>query len=1152
MLMISLPAKSWQRIFLLKFAKPNNRQQLIIDSGFRCHLSEFTRTTASTPSAFVARLRKFLRTRRVTSVSQIGTDRVIEIQFSDGQYRLFLEFYAGGNIILTDKELSIIALLRIVGEGQDQEELRVGLKYSLHNRQNYNGVPELTKERVKAGLQDAFDKTAMQSSAPAKNSKKKAGDALRRALATSITEYPPMLLDHAFRVKGFDSATTVEQVLNDEPLLGKLMTVLDEAGRVVQDITSLGSSKGYIIAKPAKSRLSIPSQQAQGNDTEEVGKNRNVIYDDFHPFRPKQFEDDDEIEILEFDGFNKTVDEFFSSIETQKLDSRLTEREENAKRKLEAAKRDHEKRIGGLQQVQELNVRKAQAIEGNLQRVQEAIAAINGLIAQGMDWVEIARLIEMEQSRHNPVAEMIKLPLKLYENTATILLAESTDDDDFEADETDSDVSEDEDEKAEISKIIKHKEKRLAVDVDLALSPWSNARQYYDQKRTAAVKEQKTLQSSTMALKSTEKKIAMDLKKGLKQEKDVLRPVRKQLWFEKFIYFISSDGYLVLGGKDVQQTEILYKKYLKRGDVYIHADLNGAAPFIIKNKSSMADSPIPPSTLSQAGTICVATSSAWDSKAVMSAWWVNSDQVSKMAPTGEFLSTGGFTIQGAKNFLPPAQLLLGLGVMFQISEESKARHLKHRFHDEDITSPSKIDANNKIQPSEEEYDHAASDHEDDNSDHITNSVDGVPNRALGESDESNHHDAEQHSESESDEDNDPASVNEYQNPLQSTANATVEEDMNNRDSSLLKHAPTYQSRSSSQSAANEAGGEESEERDEPRFSPESDEREFGSDHAEQRQALSDTDDFRTTSHSPNSLQSNSGSASGVRHLSAKERRLLRKGQIPPANPSNHTEPTLADRSASLGTVLPPISNSTAKPFRPVRGKHGKIAKQKTKYANQDDSDRALALRLLGSAPNPENSPSASDSSSTVSHEARLAAQKARRREQHLRAAQAETARRANMDEGIETPLDPDEAAELQQLDCLVGTPLPRDVLQEALVVCGPWDAVGGKCRWRAKLQPGQVKKGKAVREVLGKWGVEVAAREKRKGGPREGEEGWEEESVRRREGELVRGLREPDVIGVVPVGKVRVLMGGGGDGSKARGGGGGGRGGRGGRGSKRK
>ena len=82
------------KILLFKFAKPENKKQLIIDTGFRCHLTEFARTTAAAPSVFVARLRKCLKTRRVTSVSQVGTDRILEFGFSDGQFRLFLEFFA--------------------------------------------------------------------------------------------------------------------------------------------------------------------------------------------------------------------------------------------------------------------------------------------------------------------------------------------------------------------------------------------------------------------------------------------------------------------------------------------------------------------------------------------------------------------------------------------------------------------------------------------------------------------------------------------------------------------------------------------------------------------------------------------------------------------------------------------------------------------------------------------------------------------------------------------------------------------------------------------------------------------------------------------------------------------------------------------------
>lgn len=60
------------------------------------------------------------------------------------------------------------------------------------------------------------------------------------------------------------------------------------------------------------------------------------------------------------------------------------------------------------------------------------------------------------------------------------------------------------------------------------------------------------------------------------------------------------------------------------------------------------------------------------------AWWVNSDQVSKTAPTGEYLTTGSFMIRGKKNYLPPCQLVMGLGFMFRLEESSIERHKDER------------------------------------------------------------------------------------------------------------------------------------------------------------------------------------------------------------------------------------------------------------------------------------------------------------------------------------------------------------------------------------------------------------------------------------------------------------------------------------------
>ncbi|KAI4121925.1 MAG: hypothetical protein LQ338_006089, partial [Usnochroma carphineum] len=1108
------------RILLFKFAKPEHREQIIVDPGFRCHLTNFSRATAAAPSHFVAKLRKYLRTRRITSVSQIGTDRVIELQFSDGQFRLFLEFYAAGNIVLTDRELNILTLLRNVPAGEGQEELRAGLRYAPENRQNYGGIPDLTGARVRFALQKALDKAGGDYAASTK--KRKSADALRKALAGSMSEFPPMLIEHALRATGFDISKPISNVLDDEGLINDIVVALQEAQKIDKSITATESSKGYIFAKAKPDRdLPLDDGQANGSPQEAEQTTDNVTYEDFQPFKPVQMEAL-EWKVIEFDSFNKAVDEFFSSIEGQKLESRLTEKEQNAKRKLENARQDHERRVGGLQQVQELNVRKAQAIEANVQRVQEAIGAVNGLIGQGMDWVEIARLVEIEQGRRNVVAEMIQLPLKLYENTITLLLAEEdfADDEDFDDGVTDDSASEIEEENEEGNGATSTKaqapiaaDKRLAVDIDLALSPWSNARQYYDQKKTAAVKEQKTVQSSAKALKSTEKKINADLKKGLSQEKQVLRPVRKQLWFEKFHFFISSEGYLVIGGKDAQQNEMLYKRYLKKGDAYVHADLHGAALTVVKNKPGRLNDPIPPSTLSQAGSFAVATSSAWDSKAVMSAWWVHPEQVSKTAPTGEYLTTGSFTIKGEKNYLPPAHLLLGLGVLFRVSDESMAKHLKHRLRDEgfekalteersesadgDVARDGSTQENDIGQddPQDTAYQTEASNGEGSESDLVS----GDDNRSI-----TSH-----------------AFGSSNQNPLLATA-------------------------STHEGHANEGNRSQSDTGDDkPTANGETPDEETSHGQA-----------MDSRSEAISSSATNERDAPGVRHLSARERRLVRKGQPPMAAEDDVFDPS---RDSGAPLVASPAKSSADEKARSVpqslqvRGKHGKRNKLKTKYAEQDEEDRALALRLLGSAATHKTT---EDAAAKAAKEEEVAAQKQRRRQQHIAAAEKgkeeEELRRMNLEEGLET-LDSTEAEALEDLEAYVGTPFAGDEILDILVVCGPWDAIGTRCRWRAKLQPGSTKKGKAVREVLAMWTRTIEAREKKKRpGAGEGNDVMmEEEKTRTREGELLRGLREAEVIGVVPTGKVRVVMGAEGSGAKGKGAAATGKSKRGGRGSKK-
>ncbi len=162
-------------------------------------------------------------------------------------------------------------------------------------------------------------------------------------------------------------------------------------------------------------------------------------------------------------------------------------------------------------------------------------------------------------------------------------------------------------------------------------------------------------------------------------------------WFEKFNWFITSEGFLVLSGKDAQQNDLLFRRYLRESDIYVHADVHGASSCVVRAKRhnpENLDNPnvsssnqkfyVTPLAIQEAGAMAVCRSRAWTAKFTASAYWVKASQVSKAAPSGEYLTTGAFMIYGKKNYLPPMQLEMGFGIMFRLDDESVGRHLKDR------------------------------------------------------------------------------------------------------------------------------------------------------------------------------------------------------------------------------------------------------------------------------------------------------------------------------------------------------------------------------------------------------------------------------------------------------------------------------------------
>ena len=99
---------------------------LLLESGVRFHLTEYQRDKSSIPSNYTMKLRKHLRNKRLTNVSQLGADRAVDFQFGRGEtaFHLILEIYVTGNLILTDSEYQILALLRVHSDQETKVAMR--------------------------------------------------------------------------------------------------------------------------------------------------------------------------------------------------------------------------------------------------------------------------------------------------------------------------------------------------------------------------------------------------------------------------------------------------------------------------------------------------------------------------------------------------------------------------------------------------------------------------------------------------------------------------------------------------------------------------------------------------------------------------------------------------------------------------------------------------------------------------------------------------------------------------------------------------------------------------------------------------------------------------------------------------------------------
>jgi len=188
----------------------------------------------------------------------------------------------------------------------------------------------------------------------------------------------------------------------------------------------------------------------------------------------------------------------------------------------------------------------------------------------------------------------------------------------------------------------------MRIEIELDKGVDRNASKYFEK----AKKLRKKITGLKKAVEEAKKRKDVASEKAqenkLKKEAKEKEDSRKKEWYEKFRWFISSDGFLVIGGKDATSNEIVIKKHTLTTEYVYHTEAPGSPFFVIKNPDGKE---IPDKTREEAAIASATFSKAWNSGIkALEVYEVLGSQVTKEAKAGEYIAKGAFMVYGKRKY----------------------------------------------------------------------------------------------------------------------------------------------------------------------------------------------------------------------------------------------------------------------------------------------------------------------------------------------------------------------------------------------------------------------------------------------------------------------------------------------------------------------
>jgi predicted ribosome quality control (RQC) complex YloA/Tae2 family protein len=143
-------------------------------------------------------------------------------------------------------------------------------------------------------------------------------------------------------------------------------------------------------------------------------------------------------------------------------------------------------------------------------------------------------------------------------------------------------------------------------------------------------------------------------------EKIQFNMLESKHWYERYRWFVTTDGHLVIGGRDASSNSAVIRKHMTENDIVFHAEIHGSPFFLVKDARNQEIG----NFVDETAQATVSFSRAWkDGLSSGDAYWVFPNQVKKGAPTGQYLPKGSFVIEGKRNFCKGVELKLSIGLI---------------------------------------------------------------------------------------------------------------------------------------------------------------------------------------------------------------------------------------------------------------------------------------------------------------------------------------------------------------------------------------------------------------------------------------------------------------------------------------------------------